>query len=125
MIVDWNKETVRRDGYFQALLDVKNWFAMHSMSLKNNNKLLKSRKHHPTRRYPQQAFRSLRLFYRDGRRIIGHFLKVRSSKSIFSRHKADASHRVYGDVCAIRAKNFMRAWISNPFIAIVVTYRRM
>jgi hypothetical protein len=24
MIVDWNKETVRREGYFQALLDVKN-----------------------------------------------------------------------------------------------------
>lgn len=36
MIVDWSKETVRRDGYFQALLDVKNWFANHSMSLKNN-----------------------------------------------------------------------------------------
>lgn len=36
MIVDWNKETVRRDGYFQALLDVKNWFARHSISLKNN-----------------------------------------------------------------------------------------
>lgn len=36
MIVDWNKETVRREGYFQALLDVKNWFARHSVSLKNN-----------------------------------------------------------------------------------------
>lgn len=36
MIVDWNKETVRRDGYFQALLDVKNWFASHSMSLKRD-----------------------------------------------------------------------------------------
>lgn len=34
MIVDWNKETVRRDGYFQALLDVKNWFHNHSISLK-------------------------------------------------------------------------------------------
>ena len=34
MIVDWNKETARRDGYFQALLDVKNWFERHSNSLK-------------------------------------------------------------------------------------------
>lgn len=36
MIVDWNKETVRRDGYFQALLDVKNWFLKHSVILKNS-----------------------------------------------------------------------------------------
>lgn len=36
MIVDWNKETVRRDGYFQALLDVKNWFSKHSVILKNS-----------------------------------------------------------------------------------------
>ena len=36
MIVDWNKETVRRDGYFQALLDVKNWFSKHSITLKNS-----------------------------------------------------------------------------------------
>lgn len=36
MIVDWKKETVRREGYFQALLDVKNWFERHSMILKNN-----------------------------------------------------------------------------------------
>ena len=36
MIVDWNKETVRREGYFQALLDVKNWFDNHSMSLKRD-----------------------------------------------------------------------------------------
>ena len=36
LIVDWNKETVRRDGYFQALLDVKNWFSKHSITLKNS-----------------------------------------------------------------------------------------
>lgn len=36
MIVDWKKETVRREGYFQALLDVKNWFERHSVILKNN-----------------------------------------------------------------------------------------
>lgn len=36
MMVDWNKETVRREGYFQALLDVKNWFDRHSMSLKRD-----------------------------------------------------------------------------------------
>ena len=36
MIVDLNKETVRRDGYFQALLDVKNWFSKHSITLKNS-----------------------------------------------------------------------------------------
>ena len=34
MIVDWKKETVRREGYFQALLDVKNWFERHSTALK-------------------------------------------------------------------------------------------
>ena len=34
MIVDWNKETARREGYFQALLDVKNWFERHSAALK-------------------------------------------------------------------------------------------
>lgn len=34
MIVDWNKETARREGYFQALLDVKNWFERHSTALK-------------------------------------------------------------------------------------------
>lgn len=34
MIVDWNKETVMREGYFQALLDVENWFHNHSISLK-------------------------------------------------------------------------------------------
>lgn len=35
MIVDWKKETVRHEGYFQALLDVKNWFERHSTALKN------------------------------------------------------------------------------------------
>lgn len=34
MIVDWKKEAARREGYFQALLDVKNWFERHSASLK-------------------------------------------------------------------------------------------
>lgn len=34
MIVDWKKETASREGYFQALLDVKNWFERHSASLK-------------------------------------------------------------------------------------------
>lgn len=34
MIVDWKIETARREGYFQALLDVKNWFERHSIALK-------------------------------------------------------------------------------------------
>ena len=34
MIVDWKIETARREGYFQALLDVKNWFERHSAALK-------------------------------------------------------------------------------------------
>lgn len=34
MIVDWKIETARREGYFQALLDVKNWFERHSKALK-------------------------------------------------------------------------------------------
>ena len=34
MIVDWNKETARHEGYVQALLDVKNWFERHSKALK-------------------------------------------------------------------------------------------
>ena len=34
MIVDWKKETARHEGYFQALLDVKNWFERHSAALK-------------------------------------------------------------------------------------------
>ena len=32
--INWNKETARREGYFQALLDVKNWFERHSTALK-------------------------------------------------------------------------------------------
>ena len=35
MIVDWKKETARHEGYFQALLDVKNWFERYSAALKN------------------------------------------------------------------------------------------
>jgi hypothetical protein len=42
MIVDWNKETVRHDGYFQALLDVKNWFSKHSVVLKNNKMTIRT-----------------------------------------------------------------------------------
>lgn len=34
MIVDWKIETARREGYSQALLDVKNWFERHSTALK-------------------------------------------------------------------------------------------
>lgn len=33
--INWNKETARREGYFQALLDVKNWFERHSVALKS------------------------------------------------------------------------------------------
>lgn len=32
--INWNIETARHEGYFQALLDVKNWFERHSTALK-------------------------------------------------------------------------------------------
>ena len=36
MIVDWNRETVYRQGYDRALSDVRDWFDNHTMSLKRD-----------------------------------------------------------------------------------------